>query len=141
MVASGGFHNSNNGYHLEFTVGETSVTSYEESGYFLTQGFQQPSMIYEFDPYREDKGTNISVYPNPVENDLVIKLQIEEKTKFTVEVYTFTGISLFKKKLSELQKGSNYFTIDFTGHSPGIYMIHVYSPDKEINRLCKVEKF
>jgi len=55
-------------------------------------------------------------------------------------MYTFTGISLYARKLSQLPKGSNYFTIDFSGYTRGIYMIHIFSPDKLISRVFKIEK-
>jgi len=141
VIASGGLYASDGGYHLESTIGETSVTSYENSDYYITQGFQQPSMFYEPVTNSQDEGTIISVYPNPVEDDLVLELNIDEITEFTVEVFTFTGLSLYTKRLTKLSKGRNYFTVDFSGYSGGIYMVHVYNPDREISRLFKIEKF
>jgi hypothetical protein len=59
---------------------------------------------------------------------------------FTIEVFTFNGISLYIRQLSKLPEGSNYFTIDFSGYSRGIYVVHVYSPEKLISRVFKIEK-
>ena len=140
VITNGGSFASNGGYHLASTIGEVSVISYQNSGYFITQGFQQPSMLYEADPPKPDNGTIISVYPNPVENDLIFELNINEITEFTIKVYTFTGINLYVKQLSQLPEGRNYFTIDFSGYSRGIYMVHVYSQEKIISRLFKIEK-
>lgn len=140
VITNGGSFVSNGGYHLASTIGEVSVISYHNSGYFITQGFQQPSMLYEGDPSNPDDGTIVSVYPNPVENDLIFELNIDGITEFTIEVYTFTGVSLYVKRLSQLPEGRNYFTIDFSGFSRGIYMVHVYSPERLISRVFKIEK-
>ena len=140
VITNGGSFVSNGGYHIASTIGEVSVNSYQNSGYFITQGFQQPSMLYEGDPSNPDDGTIVSVYPNPVENDLIFELNIDGITEFIIEVYTFTGISLYVRQLSQLPEGSNYFTIDFSGYSKGIYMVHVYSPEKIISRVFKIEK-
>ncbi|NQU80040.1 MAG: hypothetical protein HQ543_00805 [Bacteroidetes bacterium] len=80
---------TNGGYHLASTIGEVSVNSYHNSGYFITQGFQQPSMLYEADHPKPDDGTIVSVYPNPVENDLIFELNVDGITEFTIEVFTF----------------------------------------------------
>ena len=140
VITNGGSFVSNDGYHLASTIGELSVISYKNSGYFITQGFQQPSMLYEPDLSKPDDGTIVSVYPNPVENDLIFKLNIDRITEFTIEVFTFTGISLHIRQLSQLPEGTNYFTIDFSGYCRGIYMIHVYSREKIISRVFKIEK-
>ena len=140
VISNGGSFVSNGGYHLASTIGEVSVISYQNSGYFITQGFQQPSMLYEPDTPKPDEGTIISVYPNPVENDLIFKINIDGITEFTIEVFTFNGISLYVRQLSKLPEGSNYFTIDFSGYSRGIYVVHVYSPEKLISRVFKIEK-
>ena len=140
VIANGGSFASNGGYYLASTIGEVFVNSSQNSGYFITQGFQQPSMLYETDPSKPDDGTIVSVYPNPVENDLIFELNIDGITEFTIEVYTFTGLSLYVRQLKQLSKGSNYFTIDFSGYSRGIYMVHVYCPEKIISRVFKIEK-
>lgn len=140
VITNGGSFVSNGGYHLASTIGEVSVNSYHNSGYFITQGFQQPSMLYESGPSSPDNGIIISVYPNPVENDLIFELNVDGIIKFTIEVFTFTGISLYVKRLSQLPEGSNYFTIDFSGFSRGIYMVHVYSQERIISRVFKIEK-
>ena len=46
VITNGGSFSSNGEYHLASTIGEVSVISYQNSGYFITQGFQQPSMLY-----------------------------------------------------------------------------------------------
>ena len=140
VIANGGSFASNGGYYLASTIGEVSVNSFQFSGYFITQGFQQPSMLYKTDPSNSDNGTIVSVYPNPVENDLIFELNINAITEFTIEVYTFIGVSLYVRQLSQLPEGRNYFTIDFSGYSRGIYMVHVYSQEKIISRLFKIEK-
>lgn len=140
VITNGGSFVSNGGYHLASTIGEVSVNSYHNSGYFITQGFQQPSMLYEADPSSPDDGTIVSVYPNPVENDLIFELNVDGITEFIFEVYTFTGISLYVRRLSQLPGGTNYFTIDFSGFSRGIYMVHVYSQERIISRVFKIEK-
>ena len=121
VITNGGSFVSNGGYHLASTIGEISVISYQNSGFFITQGFQQPSILYKPDSPNPDDGTIVSVYPNPVENDLIFKLNIDGITEFTIEVFTFNGISLYINRLSQLPEGSNYFTIDFSGFSRGIY--------------------
>ena len=44
VISSGGDYVSNNSYSISSTIGESVVETFNNSGYFLTQGFQQPSL-------------------------------------------------------------------------------------------------
>ena len=44
VISSGGDFLSNNSYSISSTIGESVVETFNNNGYFLTQGFQQPSL-------------------------------------------------------------------------------------------------
>jgi len=59
VVASGGDFASNGGYSISSTVGEPVVQTFSSSGFYLTQGFQQPSLFIGNKREENNSGTSI----------------------------------------------------------------------------------
>jgi|WetSurMetagenome_2_1015567.scaffolds.fasta_scaffold00683_14 hypothetical protein len=120
------------------TIGETAVEPMSSGGYFLTQGFHQPGMIFITDT--PPKGTGVDVYPNPATDFIYVKLFGEEARKIKIEVISLIG-SVFSTVSLDL--GTNYYyvqQVDITGLKYGIYLVRVTSDDLIISRIFKIEK-
>lgn len=140
VVVSGGNFTSNGGYSISSTVGESVVQTFYSSGFYLTQGFQQPSLFIGNKRDENNSGTCIEVYPNPVEDQLILEITAGEINKFFVEIYTLTGLKLQTHLLKNLLSAINIKRLDFSGYAKGTYIVHIFCPDKQINRVFVIEK-
>jgi len=140
VVDSGGNFTSNGGYSISYTVGESVVQTFYSSGFYLTQGFQQPSLFIGNKREENNSGTSVEVYPNPVEDQLILEIVAGEINEFFVEVYTLTGLKLQTHLLRNLLSATNIKRLDFSGYAKGPYIVHIFCPGKQINRVFIIEK-
>jgi hypothetical protein len=127
------------GYYLSWSVGESVINSTSKDGYTLTQGFQQPSLINKED-LRTPDIDEVRVFPNPVRDELTIKFDVKHTRSYHIQVSSLEGRVLLVR---DIEFDNTMFwpeKIDFSGFSQGIYIVRVYSDDKRIDRLFKVEK-
>ena len=120
------------------TIGETAVEVISASDFVFTQGFQQPGI--KLIPGEMPAGNGVEVYPNPVTDNLTIKLFGDISREFRIEVINITGTIAISEKLSF---NDNYYiekVIPVVQLNKGIYFIRVISSDKLISRTFKIEK-
>ena len=138
VISSGGNSSINDGYYVSATISEVMVTTLSAGNYFLSQGFQQPS-IYVGNPEYENI-TSFDTYPNPVKDKLNIEFIGENLADYIVDIFSLTGVKIGTYKLSKLKSSIDIITIDFSEFPKGFYMIRIYSPNSEIIRIYKIEK-
>ncbi len=78
-----------------------------------------------------EEETNISVYPNPVSDKLIVNLIVA--AQYHLEVYTING-----KKIYDSYGNGKHAEIDCSEFAQGIYMVAITSGEK--NRIVKVVK-
>lgn len=120
------------------TIGETAVEIVEESGFVLTQGFQQPAMKFTVEP--PHVGTGIEVYPNPATDFIKVKLFGDDARKFRIEIINITGTIVSSLTLDFIARYYYVQEIDVTRLKLGFYLVRVTSFDSKINRTFKIEK-
>jgi hypothetical protein len=120
------------------TVGETAVEIINCSSYTFTQGFQQPGIHHLTDV--QPGGNGVDVYPNPVINDLKVKLFGNIPRDFVVEVITITGTIVISERISFTDEYNYEAAIPMGSLTKGLYFIRIWSTDKIINRTFKIEK-
>ena len=125
-------------YHISQTIGEPVVKYLPGEEWNLTQGFQQPSIIFE--QTIKPQGNGIRVYPNPVSDDLKIEMFGDLPVEYQVTVFTIDGTIYLRKSY---QCDSYYWrdeVIDFRGLKRGVYFVKVESTPERISRTFKIEK-
>jgi hypothetical protein len=120
------------------TIGETAVETVEGSGFVLTQGFQQPAMI--FTDVTPHVGTGVDVYPNPATHFISIKLFGDSSRKFRIEIINITGRIVSSMTLDFITKYYHIQQLDVSRLTNGFYFVRVSSDDSKINRIFKIEK-
>ncbi|HNX65376.1 MAG TPA: T9SS type A sorting domain-containing protein [Bacteroidales bacterium] len=124
------------------TVGETAVSILTIPANTLTQGFQQPRVIFTNDT-TFDRG-EIEVYPNPVTKDgnnkLYVILTNSESRSYIVTIYNFAGSVVYLWSSNSYLDQAYRLQVDVKDFSRGIYIVRVMSTDKQINRSFKIEK-
>lgn len=125
--SGGGFNNSN--INVQWTIGETVVTTAVVGSQMLSQGFHQ---------YYSNSSSNVSIlhgnikaYPNPTENRLNLSIENSNETGFitmtdingkTVKTETWNTVEVFSMDLSTLAPGVYHAKIQI-GNSVGIVKI------------------
>ena len=127
-----------NGFYLSYSVGEAVNTSLFGNRHFLTQGFQQPSLINTDSSSPDDQFDAVDVFPNPVEEELTVSFRIRILTTYFVDVFDMSGRLLMAKKYEKLTSQDKY--LDLSNFSKGMYFVHVYSSIRKMDRVFKIEK-
>ena len=143
IVAITGEGFSQKGYYLNQTIGEAFSGTDFANFHFLTQGYQQPSLINKNAGYQQEFMDAIDVYPNPVSdhtmNTLTVSFRIKELTHYYIDIYNVHGARLIHNSYENLT--SRDIKLDLGWFNQGIYFIHVYSSNLKMDRHFKIEKF
>jgi hypothetical protein len=127
------------GYYLSWSVGEAVDSTIFGNMRFLTQGFQQPSLINLDNSDPDDPFDAVDVFPNPVSDLLTVSFRIRELNNYYVNVYDVTGRLLISKKYKNLTSSDKY--LDFSYFNKGLYLVHVFSSSiRKMDRVFKIEK-
>lgn len=99
VVASGGGSAESGTISIEYSIGETVIETTESTGIILTQGFLQPMLsVTSID--EENMLSGISVYPNPVGDELIIEISGDFIHPLQSMLFDINGKLLFETQLS-----------------------------------------
>ena len=134
IASAGNFATFTNG-SMTWTLGEVMTETYAPTGYFFTQGFNQPDTMY-VTFVSNPASPNISVYPNPVVENLVIDLSLSTGTHL-LEIFNMQGQLLRKESIAASE---NRVSISFSEFANGIYLLNITSTGSNIRNTYKINK-
>ncbi len=119
LVSSAGENFNNSTYQLDWSIGECATTTHSAGSYTLTQGFHQSTLVAT---EVEDLATdiNISVYPNPTTNLLMIDFLTSEGLGNVITVTDING-----KTLQQAEVTTDREQLNFSDYANGVYFISV----------------
>ncbi len=127
----------NNFQIVQATLGEPVVQTVTDSlTFILTQGFQQPSPSELPD---EEYKITIIIYPNPVKTSVKIEFYVKDADDFTIDVRDMLGKMMLQERIYDIYSGQVKL-LDFSNFSQGIYFVHVYSTNEEMEIVEKIIK-
>lgn len=90
---------------------------------------------YEYDPQTgisaiPENESGIIVFPNPVKDELFLKLRFRPDTDLAFSVFNLSGMKILTKENFEIISGANTIRINMTGLKPGIYLYSVRNTDR-----------
>lgn len=138
LLACTGNYGLHSEYSVSYSLGELAITTCYNSGYYLTQGFQQsypnetpgPDTVpFQF----------VDVNPNPAVENLNIDFFISESNNFLVEIYNLKGSKIKQTTYSEITYG-NRKSLNVGNLPKGLYFIHITSTDGKISEMFKIVK-
>lgn len=152
VIASGGATYVKPTAQLEFTLGETFVQTFTKPTAIITQGFHQPSLtvaritdepnseevMSETIPVRdmpEPANFKFNAYPNPVTNHLYIEANGDYRGKAAVIVMDANG-----RTVQEVTLDGSQSTINFSGSTPGTYLVQVIDRTAGVQETFRVVK-
>ena len=127
MLAQSGNSNrinkGRNAYYVSQSIGQQSVIGTFTSNHFAVgQGFQQSTVRVE--PIAQEKTLKVSVYPNPVESIITIKLNddVLDET-LSIVIYNLSGAVVYQENRSI----SNSLQVSMEHFVSGVYLLTVNS--------------
>jgi len=130
---------SNDEYSIDYAIGEVFTASYDSDDYIITEGFIQPEVTTIVDAINVlEDNDNIVIYPNPVIENINLKLKGFEGKTINVRLIDITG----KLRLDDEYKIKNEteeIQIDAKDLSQGIYFVNILMED-EILKRTKIYK-
>lgn len=143
VIGSIGFAGIEDEYYLNQTVGEAFSGTSFANFHFLTQGFQQPTLINKGPAGQPQSLDAIDVYPNPVSehvgNLLTVSFRVKELTHYYIDIFNVHGARLFHQSYENMS--SQDIKVDFSRFGQGIFFVRVYSANLKMDRHFKIEKF
>ena len=117
---------------ISFTMGECITSTYTAGNYILTQGFHQTKLTIVDIPLNKVSEYEISAFPNPVEENMTLKVDIP--TGFNYVLYDMKGVLIERNQIISTET-----EIDFHNHAPSTYILRVYKSTEEV-RTFKIIK-
>lgn len=123
-------------YTVSQSIGQSSVVgTHHNNGYYLRQGYQQPSdkikIIKEF----SSSQLKAIIYPNPFEKSVLISFNEAIESEISVLVFDISGKMIYSQKFGALQS----IELNLDDISQGTYLLKVLSTDKIFStKLIKI---
>ena len=137
IVSSTGGEATGTGGTVSYTVGQVAYTTNAETEGTISQGVQQPYEIFDIGNNMDEYGISLelSVYPNPAGNYLMLKVINIKSGKLTYQLFDSDGKLLENKEIVDVET-----TIQMYELSPAIYFLKVSDNDKEV-KTFKIIKY
>lgn len=119
---------------LNWTLGESVNDVLGSEPYIHTQGFHQ-TYLESTNVSDDIFQSSISVYPNPVNDFVNIKVQ-NAKGNVVLELHDLSG----KKLHSERMDSAENFKLDMRKYATGKYLLHIISDSRAIYSIIKSSK-
>ena len=134
IASSGGFGESED-FSISWTLGEIAVSTLKTENLILNQGFQQAS-DFGLGIQKNDLNWDISVYPNPVQNELSILFDLRESNDFLLELQDVTGRLLIQESHERVIPG-DLVILNISDFVSGVYFLRVFTTDfKQVKVAC-----
>lgn len=140
VVACFGNFTSAGNYSLSSTMGELMSQTYNQSNYYLTQGFQQPDFqlvgVQEF----QYDWLELQVYPNPTSDKINLIIYSQKSETFFILITGILGQNIISTRTIKLNNTSKIVTFNLDNLNQGIYFLNVYTASGFIYKTFKIVK-
>ncbi len=138
VISSGGGYGVNNNLSISWTLGEVAVTTLTGDQMILTQGFQQ-SFDVDVGITMDEVNWKISVYPNPVRDELRILFNIEKPGDFLLEIQDVAGRLIHQEQRKQINPG-DIVVLNTSTYTNGIYFLKVLTLDHQQIQVTSLRK-
>ncbi len=138
VIASGGGYGENGDISISWTLGELAVHTLTGENIMLTQGFQQPFDI-GVGIHKDEVSWDISVYPNPVGEELRIRFNIGKPGDYLLEVQDVTGRLISQEQRKQISPG-DIVILNTSSYTSGVYFLRVLTPDRQQVQVTSLRK-
>jgi hypothetical protein len=133
VISSSGKSFGNSTGSISYTLGEIMNNTFISPDFILTQGFQQSKFFIVDNRPERQLGIEILVYPNPVKEFVILK--IEHYQEFSYVLYDMTGRVIEKNIVISTET-----EINFNDLEPSLYVLKVFRSEEDV-RIFKITKY
>jgi hypothetical protein len=119
---------------VTYTIGETNYVTATGSGGLVTQGLQQPYEIFAMVATSTELNVNLSLYPNPTSEYVIINVEGGNTDNLRYELYDMDGRLLATSKME-----SNETNILMREYASATYFVKVIN-NKNESKNFKINK-
>jgi hypothetical protein len=127
VICTGGEAFFNNGYYIDFTIGEIMTETFTSSKNLLSQGFLQGIENNIGIKELTAEESEIIIYPNPAVNHIYIFNNNSEIKPVSIDIANIQGKVVLRQLSISHQK---YFDIEKL--TPGLYIISIQFNNRQI---------
>jgi len=124
LLSSGGLLFKSPSLNLSFTLGESVVETFQDTGIILAQGFQQGPFIFASVVQHKDMGIEIKLFPNPVDDRLLLYCLADLKEPFYYYLQDISG-----KYIACADIHQTLTRIDFRDLPKGVYILSIFNQE------------
>jgi hypothetical protein len=135
VVSSAGASATSTTAQLSWTIGEPVIETYTGTGTVLTQGFHQSRLVVTAVDQISLPGISLSVYPNPVTDDLTLDIVGHRIDKLGYQLFDISGRLLFSKKIEKEPE-----TVSMSSFPVGTYLLKVTDNNAGLVQVFKIVK-
>jgi hypothetical protein len=139
VIGSNGNYFANANYSVAWTLGEVMNETYSSPANFLTQGFHQPAYVSPTVVKPISPGAAISIYPNPVVNDLTISFGDSQGT-FEIKIYDAIGQIVSRESIVLSGSPGTKHIVAFDGFASALYFLQIVNADASIQASFSIIK-
>jgi hypothetical protein len=129
---------------LEWSVGESFITSHQTDFGLITKGFIQPEIPgaesilgVRLDPTTLPNHFSMKAYPNPVQDLFTLKLNEPNQAASYISILDMTGKVLYHDLMP---LGTQQQELDMNNYPPGLYLIRYTSSQLKLTESVKILK-
>jgi len=83
-------------------------------------------ILYGIDDFTGKASQNVRIYPNPAHSTLNIDFQSNERSSYTVMIYSLSG-RVVNESTHQISQGMNNIALDISGTEPGLFLIKIFN--------------
>lgn len=138
VIGSGGGSYNDGTTYVDYTSGETVISTIGNVNNFLTQGFQQPfTNTYVAVQELPEQSNSVQLFPNPVVDQL--NIQFTDPGNETCRIMLMDGLGQLLVDIEIVPASQPIFEIDFSRYATGHYYLRIYQ-GKELIQTGKIIK-
>jgi hypothetical protein len=139
VIGSMGGNYTSGSWVMDYTLGETMVTTVSNAGNILTQGFHQPAGLTVSVNEHPASNLQVSIYPNPSTDVLNISISNIQEDKTVLELYDLVGQRLGFKEFNTAGNQTVTCTFEMQQFATGAYFLRIVA-GKSISEVYKISK-
>lgn len=124
---------------MDYTLGESVITTLSTPGSVLTQGFHQPGSLTVSVNEHPENDFQVLVYPNPSTDVLNISISNNPGEKTVIELYDLVGQRLEAQEFSNSAGQPLTCTFTMQRYATGAYFLRITS-GKTVSEVIKITK-
>lgn len=107
-------------------------------GLYRTDKYQQPVGIEDQPSFAGKSALDMTVFPNPNQGDVSVKLNLDASIECQLNVYDLTGKRIYTIETGTLQAGENTLRVSLSDIPEGTYILQLISEGNSVSRKLMV---